>query len=237
VADKSSNLSTLASNIKEGVDARLKELHTSLPGIIETFDSETQTASVQPAIKRIFKTHDGEKEILIPEDLPLLINVPVKFPRGGGYSVTLPVKKGDECLLTFCERSIDNWYKFGGINLPGSRRFHSLSDAVVEVGLSSSGNLIPNFDTDNLQIKKDDGSVEITLLSDGTMKLKGTTITLDGDVVVTGDASISGDTTITKDLTAKNVTGNTEVTVGIIGLSTHIHSTPSGPSGPPTAPP
>ena len=41
----------LASNIKEGIANRLKDLHTSMPGIIENFDPVTQTASIQPAIR------------------------------------------------------------------------------------------------------------------------------------------------------------------------------------------
>ena len=57
MADKSSNISTLSSNIKEGILNALKELHTAGPGIIETFDPIKQTASIQPAIRRIIKTN------------------------------------------------------------------------------------------------------------------------------------------------------------------------------------
>ena len=34
MADKNPGLSTLASNIKQGVESRLKDLHTSMPGIM-----------------------------------------------------------------------------------------------------------------------------------------------------------------------------------------------------------
>lgn len=163
MADKNPGLSTLASNIKQGVESRLKELHTSMPGIIESFDAETQLASIQPAIRRIFVTRDGDTEILTPSDLPILINVPVIFPRGGGFSLTFPVKKGDECLLNFCERSIDNWHETGKVKKPGARRFHSLSDATAFVGLSSIPNKVPNYDPENTEIKKDDGTVSIKL--------------------------------------------------------------------------
>ena len=86
-----------------------KDLHTSMPGIIESFDPVTQTASIQPTIKRVFITREGITETLTLSNLPLLINVPVQFPRGGGSSLTFPVTKGDECLI----------------------RFHSLSDATA----------------------------------------------------------------------------------------------------------
>lgn len=168
--NKNPSLSTLASNIKQGVETRLKDLHTSIPGIIESFDAEKQLATVQPAIKRMFITREGNTEILTPSDLPILINVPVIFPRGGGFSLTFPVKKGDECLLTFCERSIDNWHNTGKIEVPGAKRFHSLSDAACFVGLSSLKNKIPNYDNVNFQIKKDDGAVTFTIKEDGAIR-------------------------------------------------------------------
>ena len=228
MVDKSSQLSTLASNIKEGIEARLKELHTSLPGIVESFDPETQTASIQPAIKRIFKTNDGDKEILTPENLPILINVPVQFPRGGGFSITFPVKKGDECLLVFCERSIDSWYTSGKISEPLSRRFHSLSDATAFVGISSSTNSIPNYSADDLQIKKDDGSVEITLFNDNSIKLKGTTVTIDANLVVNGTVDSTGD--INSDGT---IEAATDVKGGGKSLLNHTHiGSPTAATGP-----
>jgi hypothetical protein len=172
MADKSPNLSTLASNIKQGIDSRLKDLHTSLPGIVESFDSATQLARVQPAIKRIFVTRDEDIEILTPLDLPILINVPVIFPRGGGFSLTFPVSKGDECLITFCERSIDDWHQTGKSRSPSARRFHSLSDATAFVGLSSIPNKIPSYSTDEVQIKKDDGSAILSIKPDTGIRMQ-----------------------------------------------------------------
>lgn len=198
---KESSLANLAANIKQGVDAHLKDVHTSMPGIIETFNAATQIASVQPAIKRIFKLNDGEQEILTPTALPILINVPVQFPRGGGFSLTFPVKKGDECLLVFCERSIDNWHKFGGIKKPGAKRFHSLSDATAFVGLSSLVNKVPNYDPINTELKKDDGTVSISLNNNNSMSIYA-----DSDVIITSGTTV--------DITAPliTITGNLEIT-------------------------
>jgi len=220
---RNENLATLASNIKKGADARLKDTHTSLPGIVESFDAATQLATVQPAIKRIFKTNDGDTELLTPTALPILINVPVQFPRGGGFSLTFPVKKGDECLLVFCERSIDNWHKFGGVKAPGARRFHDLSDATAFVGISSMTNKIPDYDPSNVQLKKDDGSVEFTLLANGTA-------TLDADVsvaVTTPTITLNGNTTINGTL---DVTGATtlQTTLGVTGQSAFAGVTSNG---------
>lgn len=231
MGNKNPSLSTLASNIKQGIDSRLKDLHTSIPGIIESFDAEKQLASVQPALKRIFITQDGEKEILTPSDLPILINVPIVFPRGGGFSLTFPVKKGDECLLVFCERSIDNWHRTGGVQVPGAKRFHSLSDATAFVGLSSLVNKIPNYDGINTQLKSDDGKVEITLLTDGTISIKAETkVTVDApDAEFTGNVKISGNLEVVGNSTlSSTVTSN-----GKDISDTHTHDgSPTAPSGP-----
>lgn len=172
MADNSDNLATLAQNIKQGVENRLKDLHTAMPGIIQSFNSEEQTVTVQPAIKRIFKTLQNDIEILVPSDLPILINVPINYPRGGGYSLTFPISQGDECLLVFSERSIDNWHINGGVKRPLAKRFHSLSDATAIVGLSSIPNKIPNYNSSDAQLKKDNGECSLSLKSDNGIRLE-----------------------------------------------------------------
>lgn len=218
MVSKNENLSTLASNIKQGIDARLKDLHTSMPAIIESFDAATQIATVQPAIKRIFKTDDGEIELLTPSPLPILINVPVQFPRGGGFSLTFPVAKGDECLLVFAERSIDIWHKSGGVQNPGAKRFHSLSDATAFVGISSLVNKVPNYDPTNVQLKKDDDSVYLTLKANGNLDAHA-----DGDINATCDnANITADTKATVTAPDIELIGAVQITgtLDVSGVST-----------------
>lgn len=234
---KNPALATLAANIKQGIENRLKDLHTSMPGIIESFDPLTQLASVQPAIKRIFVNRDEEKEILVPENIGVLINVPVVFPRGGGFSLTFPVTKGDECLLVFCERSIDNWHETGEINRPAARRFHSLSDATAFVGMSSKVNKIPEYDELNTQLKKDDGSVSITLLTDGNIKIDADTkVTLTApDTDIIGKVNITGDTKVTGnfEVTGDTTLGAVVTSNGVDISATHTHTgSPTAPSGP-----
>jgi len=228
---KQNNIATLASTIALAVNNRLKDLHTSMPGIIESFDPATQLVTVQPAIKRIFITTETDKEILVPVDIPLLINVPVCFPRGGGFSLTFPVTKGDECLLVFCERSIDNWHQFGGVKEPIARRFHALSDAIAYVGLSSLPNKVPDYSSTDVELKKDDGSSKITIAADGTMTLKtDVKVTVDtpdaeftGNLKVLGNLEVVGETAL-----SETVTSNSK---DISDTHTHIGSA-TAPTGP-----
>lgn len=214
---KNQNTATLATNIKTGIESRLRDVHTAMPGIIESFDPVAQTASVQPAIKRVFKTQEADKEILTPTDLPILINVPVVQPRGGGFSLTFPIAKGDECLLIFCERSIDYWHQNSGIQLPGGKRFHHLSDAIAYVGLSSIPKKVPDYDPVNVQIKKDDGSVSITIKENGdldTFSQGDTNITAVGDIVANcSNANITASGSIIANCSTAEVTASGSITL------------------------
>ena len=70
-----------------------------MPGIINSFDPATQTAVIQPALRRRVK---GEAV-----SLPLLYDVPVFFPGSRVSGITWPVAAGDECLVVFADASID----------------------------------------------------------------------------------------------------------------------------------
>jgi len=142
----------------------LKEVHTTLPGEIVSFNPSTQTAEVQASIKRIYVKEQADgSEIETAINIPILINVPVMFPRGGGWCITFPVKAGDECIIFFSERAIDVWRKNGGVQSPKDWRMHDYSDAICQVGLSSAPNTIADFNQDDFQIRSESGNVKITL--------------------------------------------------------------------------
>jgi len=145
------------------VEGRLKDLHTCLPGIIASFDPETQTASVQPAVQRIF-TEKGAV------NLPLCVDVPVQFPGGGDFFITFPVKPGDECILWFSERAIDNWHVAGGTAPPAEYRLHDLSDGMAMVGLNNQAKKIPEFNPDDVELRTRTRDVRVTMKHDGTIE-------------------------------------------------------------------
>lgn len=105
-------------------------LHFALPGKIEKYDSLLQKADVKPLLKRIIIGRDGSQ---YSEELPVIPEVPVCFPRGGGFLMTFPLAKGDLVLLVVCDRSIDSFvYSTGTIDTdPQDVRAHDLSDAVA----------------------------------------------------------------------------------------------------------
>lgn len=112
------------------IENRLADLHTAIPGRIETYDKATQKASVKPLLKREYK--DGQAD-----EYPVITAVPVVFPGTSNGILHFDLIKGDGCLLIFSERSIDKWLSSGDVVSPNSRRKHDLSDAIAIPGLYS----------------------------------------------------------------------------------------------------
>jgi len=141
-------------------ESMARELWTSCVGIIESFNAELQTATVQPAIKAMVQGIDGK---WTAQALPLLLDVPVYFPSGGGCSLTFPVATGDECLVCFADRCIDGWWQNGGVQLPITPRAHDLSDGMCFVGFRSKPEKINNLSTTATELRADDGLTKIAL--------------------------------------------------------------------------
>ena len=86
------------------------DLRVAAPGIVQSVDYARQTCSVQLAIREKLN-FDGNQEWT---EIPELPDVPFFVYSGGGYSITLPIKQGDECLVVFGDNCIDAWWQSGG---------------------------------------------------------------------------------------------------------------------------
>lgn len=123
----------LAEVIRAAVSSSISGLSVALPGKVEKYDSTLQKADVKPLLKRTVVGRDGSETV---EELPVVPEVPIVFPRGGGYFLSLPIEKGDLVLLVVCDRSIDDFaYSTGTTDTdPIDLRSHDLSDAVAFPG-------------------------------------------------------------------------------------------------------
>ena len=88
------------------------------PGIVQTFDSVKQTVVVQLAITEKIKCNAEAfvakyKSNIGAVVIPLLHDVPICIPTAGGFSLTVPVQPGDECLVVFSDTCFDAWYQKG----------------------------------------------------------------------------------------------------------------------------
>jgi hypothetical protein len=122
----------LADTIREVIEARLRDLHTALPGEVLAFDAATQTATVRPTVWAAVLGEDGR---YVNEPLPEIYDVPVMFPRTAAGYITFPLVAGDTVLLVFCERPIGQWRYTGRDGSPGDQSAHGLGSAVAIPGL------------------------------------------------------------------------------------------------------
>lgn len=154
----------LADVIRQAIEDRLAEVHVMLPGRIDAYDAATQKADVEPLIRRVQRTFDGE----ISEELPIIPGVPVVFPRAGGFKLTMPVNAGDRCMLVFCERSTETYQigqeRQGSSALikqtdPGTFESHNLTDAVALMGWYNDAEALSSTDPDDMVMGEEGGPV------------------------------------------------------------------------------
>ena len=196
------------------IDSALADVHTCCPGIIDSFDAATLTATVQPALRKLLFP-DNATGLWI--DLPLLVDVPVVVMSGGGFALTFPIAKGDECLLLFAERSFDNWHDTGDVSEQAHGRLHSLSDAFAIVGVRSKAHLITPYNNQAVELRSEDQQTVVSL-APGQITLTAATVRIEGDLTV-----------------SKTIHSIDDITSGAISLQHHIHTgvqTGGGVTGP-----
>lgn len=210
----------LSATLSTERDITKDQIKVAMPGIIQSFDPDTVTAVVQPGLRCVQNNNDGTTTTT---EYPLLVDVPVVFPRGGGCTLTFPVKAGDECLLIFSDRCIDFWWQSGGVQEPVDTRQHDLSDAFAIVGPQSQAKKISGISMAGAQLRTDDGAAyvevaaghKITVQTPGklTANAQGGTEITSPEIKLTGNVIVTGDITATGEISGK----------GKI-LSTHTHS-------------
>jgi hypothetical protein len=154
--------------LRLALDGHQAQVWTALPGIIESFDAIAVTCVVQPAIKAEVRAPDGSTQWVA---LPLLLDCPVVFPRGGGCTLTFPIAQDDECLVVFSSRCIDAWYSAGGVQVQSEFRMHDLSDGFALPGPFSQATKISGISTSSVQLRSNDASTYFDL-NPTTQKIK-----------------------------------------------------------------
>jgi hypothetical protein len=184
-----SGLDNLVDAIQLTLENNDSKINTSVPGTIVSYDPATNRAKVRPLLPK--KLADGK---VLPA--PEIVQVPVIFPASGmaeggkQAGITLPIAPGDGVMLSFQQRSLENWLS-GNNEAPDDPRKFDLSDCVATPGLNNkdfAGNgtdMVIRMDKATVTLKPDNTIVfgnensSITLSPDGTIALKGTSITID----------------------------------------------------------
>jgi hypothetical protein len=183
------------------------------------------TITAQPAVNGRVRQTDGTWQSV---QMPLLVDVPVLWPGGGGVTLVFAIAKGDECLVHFSARCIDAWFQQGTVSNPPEFRMHNLSDGFASVGVRSQ---VRKFTVDPgvCRLRTDDDTAyfefnptakTMNCVFPGGITLNGATIDSSGNVV-----------------SPATLTGKTQVVAGSGGtavhLSTHVHPAGSPDTGAP----
>lgn len=127
--------------IARAIESRLGDVYTAEIGRVEKYYPATQTADVAPTVRRAVPTGPESDPKL--EDLPVVPNVPVLFPRGGAFTVSWPINKGDHVVLLVMSRAFGQWRKTGKTSDPGDLRQHHLGNAVALPMLAPNAGVMP----------------------------------------------------------------------------------------------
>lgn len=141
--------------IVHAIHNQMANFHQGLPARVVKFYGEAKV-DVQILLMRAFLDPEGNYRSFV---FPIIKEVPVIYPGGGGFVIKFPLKVDDIVYLTFAERSMDDWLLAPTSSpvLPSDRRKFDINDAVCIPGLRQF--------TDNLKIT--DNSIVIGL-EDGT---------------------------------------------------------------------
>lgn len=169
------------------MDNIFNSLRVSIPGIIEEFNPVTQTATIKVAIREHVRQPNLDYTWT---EIPLLLDVPVVFPRGGGYVMTFPIQKGDECLVVFSDMCIDAWFASGGVQNQIEKRRHDLSDAIAIPGLWSQPKRLEQYSTKHVELRNDSRKmfIRITDETEEAIDIVAPRIRINGNNITTRES-------------------------------------------------
>lgn len=116
--------------LRLAIEHELNEWHVALPGKIESYDTDTNLASVKPTVSRRFRG------AAFPTEYPVIPRVPIVQPETTKARIVFPIEVGDPVLLVFADRSIVSWLDSDGLSVREAEdvRQHHLSDAFAILG-------------------------------------------------------------------------------------------------------
>ena len=229
---------SLTHKIQSMIDVEMANIGTSIPGYI--LEWTPPYAKVQIGIKsKNLATKDEQPRAPIVNVIPVF--------AGGDFELQFEIKTGDECLIIFSQRCIEQWNQTGGVAVMGKDNVLSMTDAYCIVGLKSVkkresvsyvNNGIRLFSKDNYYVwLKNDNSVEIkatdvdvtcnNLTADASTnaEIKAPTIKLDGNVTITQNLQLDGKMDGAGGVSMENgkVTVTDDVVADGISVKSHVH--------------
>ena len=218
--DDASEQITLDELISLALEARLAEVHTSMPAVVTNYDRAAGTVTVTLPIGKMVPDGSGN---FVSEPYPKLADVPIEWPRCGKFAITFPLEAGDTGMLVVCMRNIGPWRTTGQAGQPGDVGLHTLDGAVFRPGLSPDNKPPGHTSASNMVLGSEtDAKGRAVLKPAGGELGEGATkgIARQGDDISIGECSIT---------TA--VIGGVTVVVGVTINGTALTPAPVNPGG------
>lgn len=187
-------------SLKDLLDILKKDIFLSLNchhlATVQSVNFEDRTLSATINYQKTYfeKNPVTGENVPVLVDYPNLVDVPFLILGGGEAGVSFPIEQGDECLILFNDRDIDNWFAGATTGPVASSRFHSLSDGLALVGFNFSAILDPTRATlfnGETGVGVSDSKVKIynaiTTLNTLMQQILTQLITLSGTVPVPGN--------------------------------------------------
>lgn len=219
-------------SLRLAMESQQAQIWTALPGVVAAVNLAAQTLSVQPTVQGSVASPNGAKQLV---NLPLLVDVPIVWPRAGGFALTFPIAAGDEVLVVFASRCIDSWWQSGGIGAPAEARMHDLSDGFAILAPTSQPKKLTGVSSTNVQLRDESGTTYVEITPGGKARVVAATqIDVEAPTVnITGDLNVTGEMSLVGQLTQSGGS----MTIGGVVFGTHKHTgvqPGSGTSGGPT---
>jgi len=222
--DRREYLYDLEEGVRSAIEDYLADMWKALPCQVTSVNLEAQTLEAQPLIQAKVKQDDGT---VLDVTLPLVVDCPIVWPRGGGYALTFPVAIGDEVLIIFSDRCIDQWWQSGEVSTQIDLRMHDLSDGFAILAPTSQPNKLSDVSATSVQLRNNaknclieitnGGDINITATGSVNINAEEANITTTGSTNITADEanvnagtiSISAENTLNLSGTTVNITGAT----------------------------
>lgn len=145
---------------------------------IQSFNATTQTVQATINYKKTYFNFVGAKQTYEPQltDYPLVADCPVIVLGGGTTHITFPIAKGDQCILLFNDRDIDNWYNGSTTSPNQTPRLHAFADCLALIGPNNLNTVIASYDTVRAIITNGTTKIGINPSSNKITLTNGTTL-------------------------------------------------------------
>lgn len=146
---------------------------------VQSFDpiSQTITATINYQ-KTYFQRNSQGSSLPTQIDYPLLVDVPIYTPGGGDAYLTMPIQQGDDCIILFNDRNLDNWLHSGQKGPVATFRMHSFSDGMALIGIKNFHAPIQNYDPNRAVLRKGPNGETGVGVGDDKVKIYNTDTTL-----------------------------------------------------------